>query len=96
MESSHNKNDLGAITEKGDVQYHEDGTVSPSSETHQVGAVATMTWKTWVVIFVRNGDMSFFARLRSCIADSFIVLRLVILARAHDCSNDGEISSQVG
>ncbi|KXL44413.1 hypothetical protein M433DRAFT_166556 [Acidomyces richmondensis BFW] len=52
MESSHNKNDLGAITEKGDVQYHEDGTVSPSSETHQVGAVATMTWKTWVVIFI--------------------------------------------
>jgi hypothetical protein len=38
--------------EKADVEYHEDATVSPSPEVAAVEAVAPMTWKTWLVIFV--------------------------------------------
>jgi len=61
MESSNN--DGGVVAEKDEVHYHEDGTISPSSETHQVGAVATMTWKTWIVIFVRSAEAASIAWL---------------------------------
>ncbi|TKA74991.1 hypothetical protein B0A55_02646 [Friedmanniomyces simplex] len=41
------------VAEKGDIQYHEEATtVSPPSERHEVGATASMTWKTWLVIFI--------------------------------------------
>ncbi|KAK3679198.1 hypothetical protein LTR78_000759 [Recurvomyces mirabilis] len=49
-------------TEKGDVVYHEEATtVSPPSEPHAVGAEASMTWKTWLVIVI----------LSSCFGISF-------------------------
>ena len=41
------------LVEKDDIQYHEESTtVSPPSDAHAVGAEASMTWKTWLVIFV--------------------------------------------
>ncbi|KAK5726188.1 hypothetical protein LTR17_013003, partial [Elasticomyces elasticus] len=42
-----------AVAEKGDIRYDEEAsTVSPPSEPHELGAEATMTWKTWLVIFI--------------------------------------------
>ena len=44
---------IDTATEKGDVLYHEEATtVSPPSEPRAVGAEASMTWKTWLVIVV--------------------------------------------
>lgn len=39
--------------EKEEVQYNETVTVSPPTEHSSAGQETPITWKTWIVIFVR-------------------------------------------
>lgn len=42
----------GVSNGKGEVQYNETLTASPPSEPNATGEETTITWKTWIVIFV--------------------------------------------
>lgn len=48
----------GMSNEKGETHYKETVTASPPSETIANGAETTITWKTWIVIFVRRDNIA--------------------------------------